>query len=363
VVECFRAFRHAGFFRFDYKELTVNGSCLKSIPVVALTVALGLTSLSNAGEPKAEATGSRIVLRISWEFIRKHHVPLIDETAPINKCLFGAHVTGQSHTTGEALINMDIEDGGDTVFTFHFKGTTIGKTVATHAPVAVFSTGTTNFEAQRAIRFDGLRFTAEPASIRAAHTLTIDGVCAPRGLIGRIARSRAWASIRQNGPTADAISLHDTKALVMASFNRDTERLVKDLNRVVPLEETVGLLVPGTQNWVTRIGRNKEFIMISRGPKDTDIPVLPKEFLHLKAPVELWIRGQPVGEGARRLLEVWGEAHRSLDRFRALLSQKATKVEGLKFSAVGDWWVIKVGEDLLGPLVEKIEENSKPMKK
>ena len=145
----------------------------------------------------------------------------------------------------------------------------------------------------------------------------------------------------------------------MTSFNRETERLVKDLNAVVPFEETVALLVPRMKDWVTRVAKTKEYIIISRGPKDVDIPVLPKEFLHLKAPVELWIRGKPDGEPARRLLERWGEVHRGFDRFRDLVSGKTTKVEGLRFSAVGDWWVIKVGEDLLGPWIKKIEEKSK----
>ncbi len=100
--------------------------------------------------------------------------------APVNRCLFGAHVTGESHTRGATTVNMDIEDSGDTVFTFQFAGTTVNQTVATHAPVAVYSTGTTVFEAQRAIRFDGLRFTAEAATITATHSTTIDCVATPR---------------------------------------------------------------------------------------------------------------------------------------------------------------------------------------
>ena len=215
--------------------------------------------------------------------------------SPVDRCLFDAHVTGQSNTKGLTTVNMDIEDP-DTVFTFHFKGTTITDSVATHRPVAVYSTGTTDFEAQRAIRFDGLRFTAEPATIKSTHATTIDGIATPRGLIGRIAFKRACEAIEQNGPAADAIALDDNKVQVMASFNRQTQQLVKDLNAVVPLEETVALVVPRTKGWITHIGRTKEYIIISPGPKDADIPVLPKEYLKLKAPMELWIHGRPVGE-------------------------------------------------------------------
>ena len=180
------------FFRrtLTKKCNTMKGICFKSIQLLALMGVLGPTSFSNADEPTPEATGSRILVRISREFIGKHNLPLVDEVAPINRCLFGAHVTGESHTRGTTTVNMDIEDGGDTVFTFHFAGTTVSQTVAT-TPVAVYSTGTTVFEAQCAIRFDGLRFTAEAATITATHSTTIDCVATPCGSL---------AALRTGGP-------------------------------------------------------------------------------------------------------------------------------------------------------------------
>jgi hypothetical protein len=150
----------------------------------------------------------------------------------------------------------------------------------------------------------------------------------------------------------------------MASFNRQTAQLVKDLNTVVPLETTVALVAPRTRDWVTHIGRTKEYIIISPGPKDADIPVLPKEYLQLKAPMDLWIHGRPVGESARALLEKWGTVNRALDRFRTVASLRgqAPELEGMNFSAVGDWWVLKIGDDLLGPMVEKMAAKSNPKK-
>jgi len=341
----------------------MKGSNFKSIQLLALIGILGLTAFSNAEQPKDELTKTRIVIRISREFIRKHALPPIEEMAPVDRCLFGAHVTGQSITKGQTTVNMDIEDP-ETVFTFYFTGTTVTNSVATHRPVAVYSTGTTDFVAERAIRFDGLRFTAEPAAIKATTSTTIDGIATPRGLIGRIAFRKACEAIDQNKSAADAISLQDTKTLVMASFNRQTELLVKSLNAVVPLQETVALVAPKTKDWITHISRTKEFIMISPGPKDADIPVLPKEYLTLKAPLELWIHGKPVGDAARGIVEKWATVNRTLDRFLALTTGtgKAAKVEALNFSAVGDWWVLKVGDDLLGPWVDKLEEKSKPKK-
>jgi hypothetical protein len=337
-------------------------SCSKLFPLFALIGNLCSTSSGNADEPTPNVTETRAVLRISWEFIRKHTLPSIEESAPVNRCLFGAHVTGQAHTKGATTVNMDIVEGDEAVFTFHFKGATITNSVATHNPVAVYSTGTTNFETRRSILFDGLKFTAGPATIQATHSATIDGVAAPRGLRGCIARSIAWGQIRKNKTASDAISLEDTKTRVLASFNRESDRLVNDLNAVVPLEQTVNLLAPQTKDWTTYIARTKEYIMISPGPKEAGIPVLPKEYLQMKAPMELWIHGKPAGESVGRLLEIYGVAHRGLDRFRALTSSKQAHAEGLRFSAVGEWTVIKVGEDLLERWVEKIEGKSEPMK-
>jgi hypothetical protein len=340
----------------------MKGSCSRLFPLFALICNLCSASSSNADEPMPKVTETRAVLRISWEFIRKHTLPSLEEVTPVNRCLFGAHVTGQAHTKGATTVNMDIVDGDAAVFTFQFKGTTITNAVATRNPVAVYSTGTTNFETQRAILFDGLRFAAGPVTIQATHSATIDGVATPRGLRGRIARSIAWAQIRKNQPASDAISLEDTKAKVLASFNRESDRLVRDLNAVVPLEQTVNLLAPQTKDWTTHIARTKEYIMISPGPKEAGIPILPKEYLQMKAPMELWIHGKPAGESIGRLVEVYGVAHRGLDRFRALTSGKQAHVEGLRISAVGEWTVIKVGEDLLERWVEKIEGKSEPMK-
>jgi hypothetical protein len=249
---------------------------------------------------------------------------------------------------------MDLNEE-DAVFIFHYDGVTINHSVARRRPVAVYSTGRVEFQSQRRIRFDGLRFIVEPATIQATNSSTIDAVETPRGLIGRIARSRAWQQIEQDKPEADAISLSDTQARVLAGFNRESDRVVKELNGVVPWEQTLALLRPGgTKDWVTRLKSTNEFMEISPGPKGEEIPTLPKEYFQMKAPIELWIHGRPAGERARGLLEKWSVVQGGLKQFRALASSEPPKVEGVKFSAAGDWWVLKVGEDSADKLIEKI---------
>jgi hypothetical protein len=334
------------------------GSYFTKLGLLTIIV-VGPTCANCSADESTEPDKTRIVLRISREFIRQHTQPAIDESSPIDKFLFGANVTGWSRTTGTTRVEMDMNDE-DAYFIFHFDGVTINQSVARHKPVAVYSTSRVEFQSQRRIRFDGLRFLVEPVTIQATSSSTIDGVETPGGLRGRIAQRRAWQQIEQNKPEGDAISLADTRALVLTSFNRESDRVVKGLNGVVPWEQTIALFTPGgAKDWVTRLKTTKEYLLASPGPKDSDIPELPKAFLQMQAPIELWLRGNPAGEPARRLLEKWNMAKGGFNRLTALVSSEPAKVDGVKFSAVGDWWVLTVGEDSAVKLLGKVEEKNK----
>jgi len=333
---------------------------LKSLSIYFLPFGclFGIGERGMTEEPKGEIKETRVVLRISREFIRNHAIPSIEEVTAINMCRFGAHVTGTAKTTGQTTINMVVRER-DAVFTFHFKGTTLTKTVATKHPVAIYSSGRTDFVAQREIHFDGVLFSHRPATIEATYCSTIDCLATPPRLIGRIARAKAIPEIQRLKPASDALDLSDTKTQVLAAFDRESEKLVTDLNKVAPWEQTINLLVPRTKEWITHVSSTSDYLMASPGPKDSTIPVLPKEFLSMKAPLELWIHGQPVGDPSRKIVESWSTVQRGLDRFRGLVSGKEAKVEGVSFTAVGEWWVLKVGEDLLERWVEKLVEKKK----
>lgn len=311
---------------------------------------------------EADPPENRFVLRISREFIRKHMMPTIEETRPVDRYLFGAHVTGEAKTVGTTSIVMDVV-ATDALFTFRFTGSTVTKSQSRRDPVVVQSTSRVDFVAERLIRFDGVKFFEEPATIEATVSSSIDCIGTPRGLIGRIVRKRALPVIEANRPAGDAIAMEGSKKRVLASFNAETSRMVTDLNQIVPLEKTLALFVPKTKEWVNHLGSTKEFIMVSPGPKDASIPILPKEYMRMKAPVEFWIRGKPEGESTRRAVEMWGVFNRGLDRFRTQSVDAAAndtkKVEGLKLTAVGEWWVVKVGEDLVLDLLEGSDEPTK----
>jgi hypothetical protein len=344
-----------GYFLSSRKP-TEHPVCRKySTHLFALIGVFGLAPVGSADDVKPTDAETRIVLRISREFIRRHNLPPIDEVEPIDRCLLGAHVVGQLHTTGVTTMNMDIE-AGDAIFTFRLQGTAVSHSVAVRSPVEVFSTGVTNFEAERAIRFDGLRFAATPANLRATYAANIDGLATPGGILGRIIRKRAWATIQRNEPIANAIAFDETKQRILEKFDRRTDQLVNELNRVVPLENTIALLAPQTKDWIVHVRRTKDYVLVSPGPKDAVIPILPKESAQLQAPLELWLRGKPGQAPAVQLLQTWSMVNQMLSRFRVPVAakEKLKLLADLKFSTVGDWQVIKVGEDLLDRVIEKI---------
>ncbi|MEI6506817.1 MAG: hypothetical protein WCO90_13245, partial [Planctomycetota bacterium] len=83
--------------------------------------------------PQESSDGSpvqtKVVLRISKEFIKQHSPPAVEQDSPINRHLFGAHVTGTAVIRGQPVLKLDA-DHGRPVFTLHFNGTTTTRTVA-----------------------------------------------------------------------------------------------------------------------------------------------------------------------------------------------------------------------------------------
>ncbi|QVL33755.1 hypothetical protein KIH39_07565 [Telmatocola sphagniphila] len=329
-------------------------------PIVSLVTLLLTPFPSSAQDPAEDTKKTRIVFRISKEFIRKYQTPVIEDTSPVDMCLFGSHVTGTAHTTGRTSVKLDTNEK-DAVFITRFQGSTDSQQVATRRPVAVHSTSKTAFEAQRMIHFDGVRFSADAPTIEATATSVIGDVETPR-LFRSVIRRMASREIDRTKPAGDEIGLQEVKTKVLASFDTETTQLVNQLNKIVPYEKAISIVAPKTQGWINHLGTTQNYLLLSPGPKEAEIAVLPKEAKQMRAPLELWVKGQPSGERIRLLLESFTATERAFDLFRAARTGETKKVEGIKFTAVGDWWVLKIGEDLLDQWIDKIEPKPEPPK-
>jgi hypothetical protein len=299
---------------------------------------------------------TKIVLRISKDFIRKHAPPVVEHVAPVNKCLFGSRVTGTAYTRGQPALTMDT-DHSKPVFTLHFKGTTTTKTVASKDPVKAYNTGVAVFDVHREIRFDGMQFSEGPESIEATYSSSLDCLATPPRLRGRIVRKFALPQIEALKPKADAIALADTKASVLEAFGKHSDELVSDLNKRLPWKQTMALLMPQDSPWTGQFASTKDWILASPGTKDAGIPALPEEESKLGAPIELWIHGK-LGDGtAAKVVAIWSAVHFGLDKFRDAAPPGAAKLEDLKPAVVGDWWVLRVGSDLVEGLLEQLQKD------
>jgi len=293
-----------------------------------------------------------LILRISKEFIRQHEPPPVEQVSPVDRCLFGARVTGTATTTGKPAVSLD-GDHTKPVFTLHFAGTTVTHTVATKHPVKATTTGRAVFDVHREIRFDGTEFSDGPETIECSYDSTLDGVSVPPGLRGRIVRKFAVPQIQANRPKADAIALAETKETILKSFGERTDKLVNDLNTNVPWKKTLALLAPQESDWVASFSSTKDWVEARSSHLDGPFPDLPDEADELKAPIELWVLGKPDAVMSGKLLALWGVSNVAMDRFRDVTPAPAAAVAaGIDPAVVGDWWVLRVGTDLAERFLE-----------
>lgn len=84
---------------------------------------------------------------------------------------------------------------------------------------------------------------------------------------------------------------------------------------------------------------------------------LPEESNQLRAPIELWVQGEPRASVTGQIISLWGATHRAFDRFReAVVPTDETTARGVTPELIGDWWVIRVGSDVAERFIkQKVE--------
>ena len=300
-----------------------------------------------------------LVLRVSKEFIRQHTPAVVDRQTPVNRCLFGARVSGTAVTNGKPVLAKEPDDS-QPVLAVHFKGNTQTSTVATKDSVRVFSHGLAEFDVRREISFDGLNFQKGERTIDISYHSTITGLSTPPGLRGKITKAMAWPRIERQRPAADRIAREDAKRMVLAEFGKQTDKLVADLNANLPWKETVALLThpgPGRRRQFSNAARWIEARSMHIDVKDNE---LPEESNRLRAPIELWVQGEPRASVTGQVLGLWGAAHRTLDRFReAVVPTDEATAKGVTPEIIGDWWVIRVGSDVAEQFIKQQVEAAK----
>lgn len=318
------------------------------------TAAIVQEAVTNAvvGTIQAASAGvvqdKTLVLRISRDFLHDHVPKVADQVTPISRCLLGARVTGKAVTHGEPLV-VEGDDPSAPSFTVHFRGLTTTHTVASKGPVRVQSTGNSPFDVRRDIHFDANGFSASDTVIDCGFSSSLDGLDVPPGLRGRLVRRLAMPQIERSRPTADAISRQHIQDEVQQAFANKTESLVSNLNRRLPWKATLAIVAPNGSERVRHMTGTSDYLEIRTSVADSVVPDLPAESSDLRAPLELWVLGEPSPVVAAELMALWGLSKMALATPVPNAPEATTKREasGLEPELLGEWWVLRLGADLV----------------
>lgn len=318
------------------------------IALMALLAAVAAAADSGGVKPPpTEWLKNRtLVLRVSKEFIRQHTPAVVDQQTPVDRWLFGAHVTGTAVTNGRPVMARQ-PDETQPVLVLHFEGTTCTTTVAAKGSVRVSNQGLAEFDVRREISFDGMNFQKGHRTIDCTYYSHVTGIATPPGLRGGVMQVLARQKIERQRPAAESQARADLQQTILESFGKQTDKLVADLNANLPWKETVALLTQAGPGRSRRFTANAHWIEARSMHVEQQERSLPKESSELRAPIELWVLGEPRAAVTNELISLWTVSHRAFDRFReAVLPTDKPELAGIAPEMVGDWWVIRVGSDV-----------------
>jgi hypothetical protein len=318
---------------------------------LACAVATVLAALGGASEQtgkdgkdkKADQSEVNIVLRVTRKIVNDITTKKVDRTTPIHLCVLDSQVTGLAHTTGTSTLLFD-EQPDSGAFNIELRGTSVSQSVVDRPPVQVFGSGRLDFLLRKRVTFDGLKFTSHPAQLRSRFCSTIDGLATPPGLFGLLVELIATPKIKKQEPIVAEAAYEDGKAKLIAAFDEEVEKALKDLNEVSPLEKTVNTLFPETKDWILYPLTTPTHLFIGIGPKDRKLPALPVTD-KTDAPIELWMRSKAETSAMILVMKLWKDANQQLgEMLPGELGKSLPLKEGFKYLNVKDWFVIQLGK-------------------
>ena len=145
-----------------------------------------------AAKPRPE---TKIVVRISREFIHELTGKDFRRDAPIDNNAFGAKVEGSAHVDGNFDVKLQSANASD--FDLLINGEVLTQAVATTRPVQVHTHGVAVFAGRRRIVFDGDAFTGKAIDMNVTYHSSIDQLCSSHGgMIGVLTRGIARTTVR-----------------------------------------------------------------------------------------------------------------------------------------------------------------------
>ncbi|MBI1312901.1 hypothetical protein GC176_16550 [bacterium] len=147
------------------------------------------------------------------------------DTGPVDDFILGAKVDGTQWTTGR--VGIDLKPNNDLItFYMTFSGHTQTSTQGVTDQATVFTSGYHTFAAQKAINFDGDRFSTAPATIAVnANNTTTGARTTVSGvpILGSIADDYAVGEARNRKARSEAIAADKLERRLLPEFNKGVD--------------------------------------------------------------------------------------------------------------------------------------------
>jgi hypothetical protein len=318
-------------------------SLMSLLGTAAVLLLVDARSPAQPGNPgKDGAAEVNVVLRISRKLLTELTTKRFQNADPVHLCVLDSDIVGTAWT--DALFSIQFDSSAkESAFVLELKGSTFSKTVSEQPLVEVFGSAQLNFNVRKRVTFDGMKYHSNPSEVDAVFNSQVDDIVTPHGLIGWIIKLIAAKKVRQRQPLVAAVAFDDAKSKLVERFDLETARLIDGLNQVSPLQETVKVLYPETNDWIFYLSTTPTHLIVGFGPRNRRLPELPVTE-KTNAPIEMWIRSKEETQAMLRIFQIWKSAGKQLDTMLPPDLAKAIKPgDNFKTQFVKEWVVIQLG--------------------
>jgi hypothetical protein len=312
---------------------------------------------AEAQEPAKPLPETKVVLRITRQFIRELTGKQFERDEPIAKNSFGAIVQGSAHAEG--TFDVKLQKSSNAIdLELLVKGEVSTQVAATRRLVQVSGHGDAGFTGRQSVAFDGNAFIGQSLEINARYHYSLDGACSFRGgLSGSLTRGIALRTTRRNLPEYEQQAENELRNRLTIAIGKETDQILATMNKVGPLlkkgeeilREQKVLSASSVQQY---LATTEEHLYLSIGPPEHRIPSLPKLNASKRGPIEMWIAIEKASKDELRnsILQNWSIAKPFILQRIGKNSPELVKiVEQVQVEVVESWYVVTIAPRLLDP--------------
>lgn len=332
-------------------------SLLLSLVGVLLSLVSQITP-AQAQEPTRELPETKVVLRISREFIHELTAKQFKRDVPIDMQFDGTTVTGSASARGTTEVEIQASENSCN-FELVVNGQVTTELVATGRATQAYLHGFAPFKGRRRIVFDDASFLGRNVDLETSYHSSVERICSFRsGFMGVMARNLASSALRRDLPQDDLRAGDEVRARLTAEIVKESDGLLATLNRVGSIvkkgEELLRdeklLSARSVQHYLAATERS---LYISIGPPQHRIAKLPRSSASEREPIELWVAIQKPGKVDRfsPLLANWKIVKPFiLPRIAQHSPETAKILDEVQVKSVDGWHIVTFAPKLLDSL-------------